>query len=180
MQAILTDLSPGALVYLAWADSDETIQITRIRVQATHETDNGWPIVDASNSARLFRLAHTPPSPCIVLNQPDEDIEDGTIGAVSARPVFAIAPKRHDLLWQTQRNLIEMGYGPTDALDLTALRFGIYAPDTYAALRDTSEQSLRDRVDEIVAELIETGKCSTINLDLHTIEPDWIDDGTKG
>jgi len=155
MPPTIKHLDPDDEIYVAWITPEETCNARKFTVTSA-TTSLGWFIVDIHNDDHDLRLAQIPGEYCLVCD-PAADPADDDDG-LTALPVLAIALNAGQLIWQTQRSMLEMGYEPADAMDLIALDLGLHAADNYSHLRETPEQELRERVDEILAEVVAAGR----------------------
>lgn len=168
MPPLITNLHPGDHVFVAWIDSSNECQATRVRVQEAYELEDGRFVADVCDSDHRFQLVQSPPNPCVAVEMHDDSSERRVIDSgadIAGSPVFGVEKSAGRLFWQIQIRVLEMGGAPRDAVDMLALEFGLYPESAYAALRGLEEEELRARLDTTISGMVASAEAESPGAD---------------
>ncbi|NIC01030.1 hypothetical protein [Halobacterium sp. R2-5] len=162
MVPTIVDLAPGAQMYIAWIDPDESsCQVDRLRIQEHYETDNGRHVVYASSSDHEIHLIESDHHPPIAVNKAPDSLEEHVIDddtEYRGGPVFGIERRSPPLVLDVLCSALEYGCRPLDAINLVALGFELYSVDEYVLWRSAPEESLHADLDETISRMIANAK----------------------
>lgn len=163
MAPTITNLRPGARIWVAWVDSETNCRAEQVRVQEAYQTERGTYVVDVIDRAtdERFQMVQVQPTDDVfslaAVNEHDGPkahrvIDDDT--DYEARPVFAIDWEPGALLWQIFIHGLEMGYPTAIVMDMIALEIGLYPAEAYTMLRAGSEEDIRVTVNQFLEQLL--------------------------
>lgn len=93
MHPLISTLSPGEFLCVAWVDWNDEPQTNRVRIQEVYEPEEDVFVADVCNDETRFQLVEPSPEQFIVVDEADDPNDRHVIDdpdALSGRPVIAV------------------------------------------------------------------------------------------